>query len=129
MRLGKLCLYLALLAIFIASIGLLGLSSFLAEQRIKEIGVRKAMGDTTPGIVRLFATEFVRWVILSGMIAIPIALYLMNAWLKGFAYRVSVDAYILAGSCLMAVIIALCTVMGQTYKIASRNPVEALRYE
>jgi putative ABC transport system permease protein len=129
MRLGKLCLYLALLAIFIASIGLLGLSSFLAEQRIKEIGVRKAMGDTTLGIVRLFAAEFVKWVILSGLIAMPIALYLMNTWLKGFACRVSVDAFILAGSCLIAVIIALLTVTGQTYKIANRNPVEALRYE
>ena len=60
------CLYLALLAIFIASIGLLGLSSFLAEQRIKEIGIRKAMGDTTTGIIRLFSTEFVKWVVLSG---------------------------------------------------------------
>ena len=128
-RLGKLCLYLALLAIFIASIGLFGLSSLLAEQRIKEIGVRKAMGDTTAGIVRLFATEFIRWVILSGLIAIPTALYVMNSWLRGFAYRVSVDAYILAGSCLIAVIIALCTIMGQTYKTASQNPVEALRYE
>jgi len=126
---GKLCLYLALLAIFIASIGLLGLSSFLAEQRIKEIGVRKAMGDSTRGIIRLFSAEFLKWVLLSGIIAIPVALYIMNTWLNGFAYRVKVDGYILAGSCLIAMLIALCTVMGQTYKIASRNPVEALRYE
>jgi putative ABC transport system permease protein len=129
MRLGRLCLYLSLLSIFIASIGLLGLSSFLAEQRIKEIGVRKAMGDTTRGIVKLFAADFAQWVILSGLIAIPISIYLMNMWLKGFAYRVSVDPYILGGSCLIAVLIALVTVVAQTYKTASANPVEALRYE
>jgi putative ABC transport system permease protein len=129
MRLGKQFLFLTLLAIFIAAIGLLGLSSFLAEQRIKEIGIRKAMGDTTTGIIRLFARDFVGWVILSGIIAIPIALYLMNSWLKDFAYRISIDGFILIGSCLIAIIVALFTVMGQTYKIAARNPVEALRYE
>jgi putative ABC transport system permease protein len=128
-RLSKLFLYLAILAIFIATIGLLGLSSFLAEQRIKEIGIRKAMGDTTPGIVRLFARSFGRWVIVSGIIAIPLAYYIMNKWLNGFAYRVHVDIYILAGSCLIALITAMGTVIGQTYKIASGNPVESLRYE
>jgi putative ABC transport system permease protein len=128
-RLGRLFFYLALLAIFIASIGLMGLSSFLAEQRMKEIGIRKATGDTTAGIIRLFSGEFAKWVFLSGLIAMPIAYFIMNKWLNGFAYHVSVDGWILCGSCLAALIIALTTVVAQTYKIAARNPVEALRYE
>jgi putative ABC transport system permease protein len=128
-RLGRLFLYLAILAIFIASIGLLGLSSFLGEQRIKEIGIRKATGDTTGGIVRMFSMEFGKWVIISGVIAVPVAWYSMNAWLNGFAYHVKVDAWIFLGSCLIATIIAMGTTILQTYKIAARNPVEALRYE
>jgi putative ABC transport system permease protein len=129
MRLGKQFLYLAILAIFIASIGLLGLSSLLAEQRIKEIGIRKVTGDTTNGIIVLFAGEFVKWVVLSSFLAVPLAYYIMNKWLNGFAYKVTIDVWILCGSCFIAIVIALFTVVGQTYKIASRNPVEALRYE
>jgi putative ABC transport system permease protein len=129
MRLSKLFLYLALLSIFIASIGLMGLSSLLTEQRIKEIGIRKVMGDTTTGIMRLISKEFGKWVIVSGIIAIPVAYYIMNKWLDGFAYQVSVDVYILVGSCLIALTVALITVIGQTYGIATRNPVKSLRYE
>ena len=128
-RLSRLFLYLAILAIFIASIGLLGLSSFLAEQRIKEIGIRKATGDTTKGIILMFTREFVKWVFISGLIAIPIAWFSMNSWLNGFAYHVSVDIWIFTASCLIAMIIAISTTIIQTYRIASRNPVEALRYE
>lgn len=128
-RLGKLFFYLALLAIFIASIGLMGLSSFLAEQRIKEIGIRKATGDTTAGIIRLFTGEFAKWVLASGLMAMPLAYFIMNRWLNGFAYHVSVDGWILCGSCLAVLVVALATVVAQTYKIAARNPVEALRYE
>jgi putative ABC transport system permease protein len=128
-RLSKLFLYLAILAIFIASIGLLGLSSFLAEQRIKEIGIRKATGDTTNGIIMMFTKEFVKWVLLSGIIAVPIAWYSMNSWLKGFAYHVSLDIWIFMVSCMIATVIAMGTTIMQTFRIASRNPVEALRYE
>lgn len=128
-RLGKLFLYLAILAIFIASIGLLGLSSFLAEQRIKEIGIRKATGDTTNGIILMFTKEFVKWVLLAGIIAVPIAWYSMNSWLNSFAYHVSVDIWIFMVSCLIAVVVAMGTTILQTHRIASRNPVEALRYE
>ncbi len=96
-RLGRLFLYLAILAIFIASLGLLGLSSFLAEQRIKEIGIRKATGDTTNGIILMFTREFVKWVFISGIVAIPLAWYTMNSWLNGFAYHVSMDIWIFHG--------------------------------
>jgi putative ABC transport system permease protein len=129
MRLGKTFMYLAFLAIFIASIGLLGLSLFLAEQRTKEIGIRKSMGDSTAGIVWLFSKEFSKWVILSGFVAMPLGYYIMNKWLDAFANRVSVDGYILAGSCLIALLVAIITVVGQTHRIAARNPVDALRCE
>jgi ABC-type antimicrobial peptide transport system permease subunit len=129
MRLGRLFLYLALLAIFIASMGLMGLSSLLAEQKTKEIGIRKAMGDSTLGIIRLFSLEFGKWVLLSGLIAMPLAYWIMTKWLISFAYHVSVDGYILAVSSLLALLIATVTVTAQTYHAASGNPVEALRYE
>ncbi|MBN1143718.1 MAG: FtsX-like permease family protein, partial [Bacteroidales bacterium] len=129
MRLGRTFLYLAILAIFIACIGLLGLSSFLAEQRIKEIGVRKAMGDTTTGIIFLFSKEFGKWVLLAGIIAIPLAYIVMNRWLNAFAYHIQIDAWIMVAACLITMVTALSTVILQTRKIAVRNPVEALRYE
>jgi putative ABC transport system permease protein len=129
MRLGRIFVYLAVLAIFIACIGLLGLSSFLAEQRIKEIGIRKALGDTTGGIARSFSREFAVWVLISGFIAAPLAGFVMNKWLNNFAYRVHLDAWIMTGSCLLALAVALITVYAQTHRIASRNPVEALHYE
>ncbi|MBN1144578.1 MAG: ABC transporter permease [Bacteroidales bacterium] len=129
MRLGRTFVYLALLAIFIACIGLLGLSSFLAEQRIKEIGVRKAMGDTTTGIIVLFSWEFGKWVFLAGIMAIPVAYLIMNKWLNTFAYRIQIDVWIMITACLITLATAILTVVIQTRKIAVRNPVEALRYE
>ncbi len=129
MRLGRTFVYLALLAIFIACIGLLGLSSFLAEQRVKEIGVRKAMGDTTTGIIMLFSREFGKLVFLAGIMAIPLAYTIMNKWLNTFAYRVQIDVWIIIAACLITMVTALFTVIIQTRRIAVRNPVEALRYE
>ncbi|MFO7369155.1 MAG: FtsX-like permease family protein [Bacteroidales bacterium] len=129
MRLGRTFVYLALLAIFIACIGLLGLSSFLAEQRVKEIGVRKALGDTTTGIVLLFSKEFGKWVILAGIMAIPLAYIIMNRWLNTFAYRVQIDVWIMVAACFITLLTAISTVIIQTRKIAVRNPVEALKYE
>lgn len=129
MRLGRTFVYLAILAIFIACIGLLGLSSFLAEQRIKEIGVRKAMGDTTTGIIILFSREFGKWVFLAGIMAIPLAYFIMNKWLNTFAYRIQIDIWIMVTACLITLVTAILTVVIQTHKIAIRNPVEALRYE
>jgi putative ABC transport system permease protein len=128
-RLGKTFIFLAMLAIFIACIGLYGLSSFLAEQRVKEIGVRKVLGDTTNGIAWIFGREFTRWIIVAGFISVPLAWYIMNKWLNTFAYRVHIDGFILAGSCLIALSVALTTIYLQIRKYAVRNPVEALRYE
>ncbi len=128
-KLARLFLYMAILAIFIASIGLLGLASYLAEQRTKEIGVRKVLGASEMSILRLLSGEFVKWVLLSGVIAIPLAVYIMNIWLNQFAYHTKIDIYILLAACLAATIITIATVSWQAYRTAHRNPVEALRYE
>jgi putative ABC transport system permease protein len=129
MRLGKAFIYLALIAIFIACIGLLGLSSFMAEQRMKEIGVRKVLGDSTSGIIGLFAAEFCKWILVSGLIAIPVAGVFMHKWLCTFDSHVVVDGGIMAMSCMIALVVALLTIYVQIHRVASRNPVEALRYE
>lgn len=128
-KLAHLFMYMAILAIFIAAIGLLGLASYLAEQRTKEIGVRKVLGASEMSILKLLSGEFVKWVILAGIIAIPLALYIMNVWLNQFAYHTSIDIYILLAACFTAVVITIATVSYQAYRAAHRNPVEALRYE
>ncbi len=128
-KLAHLFMYMAILAIFIAAIGLLGLASYLAEQRTKEIGVRKVLGASEMSILKLLSGEFVKWVILAGIIAIPLAWYIMNVWLSQFAYHTSIDIYILLVACFTAIVITIATVSYQAYRAAHRNPVEALRYE
>lgn len=128
-RLANLFMYLSILAIFIASIGLLGLASYLAEQRTKEIGVRKVLGATEMSILRLLSGEFTKWVILSGIMAIPLSWFVMNKWLQQFAYHTDMDIFIFLAACLFALVITYLTVSYQAYRAASRNPVEALRYE
>ena len=116
-------------AIFIASLGLLGLAIFSTERRIKEIGLRKVLGASVTGIVALLSTEFCKWILLSNLIAWPIAWYAMNKWLQNFAYRIELTIwpFLLAG--LAALFIALLTVSWQAIRAATANPVEALRYE
>jgi putative ABC transport system permease protein len=128
-RLGRTFVYLAVLAIFIACIGLLGLSAFIAQLRMKEIGIRKTLGDTTKGIVMRTSREFFILVILSGFIAMPLSYILLKEWLNTFAYHVKQDAFVMAGACLIALIVALVTVYLQINRIADSNPVDALRYE
>ncbi|NJK94059.1 MAG: hypothetical protein HC905_03220 [Bacteroidales bacterium] len=94
-RLANLFMYLAILAIFIASIGLLGLASYLAEQRTKEIGVRKVLGASSSNIIKLLSGEFSAWIILSGFIAVPLSWYIMQQWLNQFAYHTQLDPFIL----------------------------------
>jgi putative ABC transport system permease protein len=121
--------YFSILAIIIACMGLFALSSFMAVRRTKEIGIRKAMGATSQGIFLLLAKEFVKWVLISVIIASPVALIIMKKWLEGFAYKINlrVDIFILAA--VVAIAIALLTVTWQSLKTALANPVEALRYE
>ena len=128
-RIGKIFSYFSLLTVFIACLGLFGLASFLAEQRTKEIGIRKALGAKVSSIIVLLTKEFIKWVLLANIIAWPIAYLAMDRWLQNFAYRIEIGwgAFVLAA--LLALVIALLTVGHQAIKAASANPVNALRHE
>jgi len=117
------------LAIFIASLGLFGLASFTAEQRTKEIGIRKALGATVPGIFALLSRDILKLVLLAALIALPASYYMMNNWLQNFAYRISYSILGFILATIIAGIIAVLTISKQTYKAASANPVDALKYE
>ena len=121
--------YFTFLGIFIACLGLFGLASFTAEQRTKEIGIRKVAGASVSSIVLLLTKEFTKWVLISNLIAWPFAYYTMNKWLQNFAYRVNIGIWIFVLSASLALIIALVTVSYQSIKAAVANPVESLRYE
>ena len=128
-RLSTIILYFTPLAIFIACLGLFGLASFTAEQRTKEIGIRKALGASVPSIVILLSKEFTKWVLVANIIAWPIAYLAMNRWLQHFAYRVDMGPGVFILSAFVAFVTALLTVGYQATKAAKANPVEALRYE
>ncbi|MES2625624.1 MAG: ABC transporter permease [Pseudomonadota bacterium] len=119
----------AMLAIFIACMGLYGLASFNAERRTKEIGVRKVMGGSVWSIVVLLTNDFSKLVLLSNLIAWPIAWFAMERWLSNFAYRIDLGPLVFVGSGLIALSIAWVTVGGTAAKAASAKPVLALRYE
>jgi putative ABC transport system permease protein len=129
MLFGKVFGLFAAFAICIACLGLLGLSLFTTSQRIKEIGVRKVLGASSSSIVLLLSKDFVRLIIISFLIATPVAWYIMNNWLQGFAYRTSMSWWIFPGAGLLAIVIAIGTVSFQTWKAASANPVNSLRSE
>ncbi len=119
----------AFLAIFIACLGLFGLASFTAEQKTKEIGVRKVLGSSISGIIFLLSKEFIKWVVISCVIAFPAAYFLMNNWLTKFAYRTEISFFIFIAAALLTIVIALFTVGYQSVKAALVNPVKSLRYE
>ncbi len=128
-RMSRLANVFTLIAIFIACLGLFGLASFTAEQRSKEIGIRKVLGASMPGIVVLLSKEFTKWVLIANVIGWPLAYLVMNRWLQNFAYRahIGIEIFILSG--LSALVIALIAVSYQTIKAATANPVDSLRYE
>ena len=117
------------LAIFIACLGLFGLAAFVAEQRTKEIGIRKAMGASVLGITALLSREFTKFVGIAFVISVPVAWYFMNEWLQGFVYRISLGAGIFIFSGILALVVALITVSYQSLRAAMANPVDSLRYE
>lgn len=128
-RLGQLFGYFTALAILIGCLGLFGLSSYSAEQRTKEIGIRKVLGATTPSVTMLLVREFTKWVLLAVLIAWPLGYFIMNTWLQNFAYRIGLgaDTFLLAS--LLALAIAILTVAYQAIKAASANPAHSLKYE
>jgi putative ABC transport system permease protein len=117
------------IAILIACLGILGLSISSSEQRIKEIGIRKINGATISEVLIMLNRDFVKWVAIAFVIATPIAYYAMNKWLESFAYKTELSWWIFALAGLLALGIALLTVSWQSWRAATRNPVEALRYE
>ena len=128
-RIGKLAGYFAFLAIFISCIGLFGLASFMAEQRTKEIGVRKVLGASIFNLWQLLSKEFVMLIIISLFIAIPIAFYFMHSWLQNYQYRTNISWWIFAAAGIGALLLTLLTVSFQAIKAAIANPVKSLRTE
>jgi len=126
---GKVITAFACLAVFIACLGLLGLASFTASQRTKEIGIRKVLGATTSRILVLLNKDFVMRVLVANLIAWPLAYYAMNKWLQNFAYRIRISIWMFLASAVIALLIALFTVSYQTFKAARGDPVDSLRYE
>ena len=128
-RMSKIFKTFSLLAIFIACLGLYGLTAFTIEQKIKDIGVHKVLGASVSNIVFLISKNFLWWIIFSNAVAWPIAYYFMNKWLQDFAYRIDIGWWVFVLSGGIALLIAMATVSFQAIKAAMANPVESLRYE
>jgi ABC-type antimicrobial peptide transport system permease subunit len=128
-RMSKIFGYASFLAIFISCLGLIGLSLFMTERRTKEIGIRKVSGAKSIELYSLLSKEYTIWVIISIIIGSPIAWYVMNQWLKNYAYHITLNPWIFAVVGLIVLFIALLAVGLQSYNAARKNPVEALRYE
>ena len=126
---GKLFITFAVFAIFIGCLGLFGLVTYAAEQRIKEIGVRKVLGASVSSIVAMLSKDFAKLVLIASLIAFPIAWWAMHTWLQGFAYRINISWWIFVIAGLTATFIALITVSFQAIKAAVANPVKSLRTE
>ena len=126
---GSLFTCFAGIAIFIACLGLLGLSAFSISQRIKEIGVRKVLGASTGSIVGLLSRDFLKLVAIAALIAFPIAWYSMHNWLRDFAYRISIQWWIFLVAGILAAAVALVTIGFQAIRAALANPVKSLRSE
>jgi ABC-type antimicrobial peptide transport system permease subunit len=128
-RIGELANIFAVLAIFISCLGLFGLTSFVAEQRKKEIGVRKVLGASVFNVWNLLSKDFVMLVIISFLIASPLAYYFMHNWLQNYTYRTPLSWWIFVAAGVGALIITIIVVSFQAIKAAIANPVESLRTE
>ncbi len=128
-RIGRILIYLTLFAIFIASIGLLGLASFTAEQRTKEIGIRKVMGASPLSISFRLTMEYLKMIGLAGIVAWPVSYYLIYNWLEKFSYRTEIPVWVFVSATGITTILSLIVVNFQTIKAANSNPVKSLRYE
>jgi putative ABC transport system permease protein len=117
------------LSLLIGCLGLFGLSIFVVERKVKEIGIRKVLGASVTDIVELLAKDFIRLVLIAIMLATPLTWYVMNRWLQDFAYRIDIEWWIFALAGLLALSIALLTVSFQSIRAALRNPVKSLRTE
>ncbi len=128
-RTGKIIGYFTLLSFIISAMGILAMSTFYMQQRKKEISIRKVNGATTTQILSLLNKDFVKWVVLAFVIAVPISWYAMKQWLEGFAYKTTMNWWVFALAGITALTVALLTVSWQSFKAATNNPVSALRDE
>ncbi|MFC1725494.1 ABC transporter permease, partial [candidate division KSB1 bacterium] len=122
-------LYFTTIGIFVACLGLFGLASFSSEQRTKEIGIRKVLGASVPGIISLLSRDFIKLVLVSNIFAWPAAYYTVNKWLQNYAYKTDITIWSFIVSSIIAVIIALLTVIYQSIRAATADPVTSLRQE
>ena len=127
--LSRILVFFAFIAILIACLGLLGLTSFLAQEKTKEIGIRKVFGATSSLIIRLLSTNFLKWVLVAIIIGSPFAIYGMNKWLSNFAYHTSVKWWLIALTALILLSISLLTIIFHIVRVSRTNPVNALKYE
>jgi ABC-type antimicrobial peptide transport system permease subunit len=128
-RIRSLVSWFAGLAVFISCLGLFGLSAYMAENRRKEIGIRKVLGASVFNITTLLSKEFLVLVLVSLVIALPVAWWAMNQWLTGYAYRTDIPWWLLAGVAILTICIALITVSFQAIRAATANPVKAIKSE
>ena len=128
-KLGSLIWIFTIMAIFVGCMGLFGLAAFSAEQRTKEIGIRKVLGASIFNITALLSKSFIRLVLISSLIAFPLSWWAMNKWLEDFSYRITIGWWVFIVAGLAALVIALLTVSFQTIKAALSNPVKSLRTE
>ena len=126
---GKLANLFAILAIVISCLGLFGLSAFAAEQRTKEVGIRKVLGATLTGIVSLFSKDFSKLVVIAFLLAAPLTWWIMNQWLQQYTYRVAVEWWMLASTGGLALLLTWVIVGLQAAKAAAVNPARSLRNE
>lgn len=126
---GKLANYFAIISILISCLGLFGLATLLAAQRIKEIGIRRVLGASVAGIVGLLSKEFLKLVLVAVVIGVPLAYYLMNLWLTGFAYHIDMQWWVFLLAGITALVVAFLTVGWQSMRAAMNNPVESLRQD
>ena len=128
-QLAQLYKIFAAIAIFLSCLGLYGLASFMAVQRIKEVGIRKVLGATAANIVYLFSKEFIILIAIAFAVATPIAWYYMHKWLQDYVYRIDISWWIFLAAGVLAVLIALATISFEAIKAALANPVKSLRME
>jgi putative ABC transport system permease protein len=126
---AKLSSIFAVLAIFISCLGLFGLASFIAEQRVKEIGIRKILGASISSLWKMLSKDFVVLVLISCVVATPLTYYLMNNWLQKYEYRIEISRWIFVTVGICALLITLTTISYQAIKVAIANPVTSLRSE
>lgn len=127
--LSRILVYFSFIAILIACLGLLGLASFLAQEKTKEIGIRKVFGATSGLIVRLLSTNFLKWVVIAIIIGSPLAVYFMSKWLLNFAYHTSITWWLIVLAGLILLSISLLTIIFHIVRVSKTNPINALKYE